>query len=107
MPHIRYPSITYPVMREYRQGISITQVIFLVSCIYATQDTYHVLLFWYYATQATISELRRKGRRQPSHVSWIYATQAILFLPCPILHAALMPERPRSPAYMTFKRELT
>ena len=72
--------------REYRQGTSVTQVIFLVSCIYATQATYHVLLFWYYATQATILELRRKGRRQPSHVSWIHATQAILSLPCPIFY---------------------
>ena len=54
-------------MREYRQGTSVTQVIFLVCCIYATQATYHVLLFWYYATQATMSGLRWQERQQPSH----------------------------------------
>ena len=52
------------------------------------------------------SELGRKERRQPSQTCTIShhantMSCLILFLSWPILHAALMPERPRSPAYMT------
>ena len=71
-------------------------VMFLVSCILVLRPW--PTIFWFHT--ATISWIYAGHHILDLH-PWATTSYLILFLPCPILHAALMWERPRSLTYMT------